>query len=137
MKRAYQQYRQIQTTTAPGIELVLMLYRGAIKFLNAAESALQAADVETSHAKLVRVQDIVRELRASLDLERGGDIAQHLGDLYAYIEDRLVRANLDKDPAPVVEVRGLMQELAAAWETTQKKAAVANPDGPATNGAEH
>ncbi len=46
MNRAFKQYRTVQTITAPGLELVLMLYRGGIKFLNSAVAALERQEIE-------------------------------------------------------------------------------------------
>ena len=125
MNRAFQQYRTVQTTTASGIELVLMLYRGAIRFLNSAGAALEQRDLERAHRDLLRVQDIVRELRTTLDLTHGGDLAGELERLYAYFEERLVHANIHKDAAAVNEVRALLQELAVAWESLQKSGVTA------------
>lgn len=120
MNRAFQQYRTVQTTTASGIELVLMLYRGAIRFLNSAVAALEERDLERAHRALLRAQDIVRELRTTLDLQHGSDLAGELERLYVYLEERLVDANVTKDAAAANEVRALLQELAAAWESVQK-----------------
>ena len=54
-------------------------------------------------------------LQASLDLEKGGEIAANLADLYAYCSRRLLHANLKSDVEAVQEVKKLMSEIREAW----------------------
>jgi flagellar protein FliS len=86
---AYQVYRQTQTQTAAPGELVLMLYRGAVRFLSAAIDAIEARNVPEAHDKLLKAQAIVSNLLESLDVERGGDVARNLSALYEYMLRRL------------------------------------------------
>jgi flagellar secretion chaperone FliS len=126
---AYQVYRQTQAQTAAPGELVVMLYRGAIRFANAAVEAIERRDIQESHNNLVRAQDIILELTHTLDLERGGQIARSLLATYDYMTRRLVEANLRKDAAPAREVERLLRELLPAWEEAarQVKAGMAQP----------
>lgn len=117
--RQYQQYQRTSVETADRGELLLMLYRGAIRFLQRAIVAMRAADVPTAHASLVRVQDVIEELRSSLNVE-AGDIATHLDRIYEYLQWRLVRANCEKDVAQAEEVLGILQGLLSTWETAVK-----------------
>lgn len=119
---AYQTYRQTQTQTAAPGELVLMLYRGATRFISSAIEALAARDIDAAHTGLVRAQEIISELRATLDLERGGDIARNLDNIYEYLFHRLLEANFRKDPEPAREVLKLMRELVPAWEEAVRQA---------------
>ena len=113
---AYQTYRQTQTQTAAPGELVLMLYRGAARFVSSAIEAIDARDIAAAHNGLVRAQEIIAELRSTLDLERGGDIARNLESIYDYLNRRLLEANLRKDAEPAREVLQLLRELLPAWE---------------------
>lgn len=113
--QAYQQYQRVQTETASPGDLVLMLYRGALRFLTRAETALEKKEYEVVHSSLVRAQDIVLELMFSLDLQ-AGDVARNLRDLYNYMYQRLVDANCNKDAATMHEVSTLLRELLPAWE---------------------
>lgn len=113
---AYQMYRQTQTQTAAPGELVLMLYRGAARFVSTALEAIEAKDVVAAHNSLVRAQDIVAELHATLDVDRGGDTGRNLASIYDYLSRRLLQANLRKDPEPAREVLKLLRELLPAWE---------------------
>ena len=113
---AYQTYRQTQTQTAAPGELVLMLYRGAARFVSSAIEAIEAKDVAAAHNGLIRAQDIINELRSTLDVERGGEIGGNLASIYEYLNRRLLEANVRKDVEPAREVLKLLRELLPAWE---------------------
>lgn len=123
---AFQTYRNTQTQTAAPGELVLMLYRGAARFVSSAIAAIEAKDVAAAHTGLIRAQEIISELRATLDVDRGGNISHDLARIYDYLLRRLLEANLRKDAEPAREVLTLLRELLPAWEEAvrQTKAAV-------------
>jgi flagellar protein FliS len=122
---AYHAYRQTQTQTASPGELVVMLYRGAIRFVSKGIAALESQDIQGSHTNLVRAQEIVAELLGTLDLARGGEIADQLLGIYEYLNRRLVDANLTKDAAPAREVERFLRELLPAWEEAARQASPA------------
>ncbi|MDH7577278.1 MAG: flagellar export chaperone FliS [Bacillota bacterium] len=109
----YDQYRQAQVLTAPPERLVLMLYDGAIRFLDEARAALNARDTARVHERVTRVQDILTELMATLDFSY--EISGNLYRLYEYLHGRLVQANLKKEAAPLDEVQRLLRELCDTW----------------------
>src|SRR5262245_61730010 len=123
----FQVYRQTQAQTAAPGELVVMLYRGAIRFVNAAVAGIDARDIQAAHGNLLKAQAIVSELQTTLDLERGGDIARRLTSIYDYLNQRLVEANVRKDAAPAREVEAFLRELLPAWEEAARQAAPARP----------
>ena len=112
----YQVYRQTQALTAAPGELVVTLYRGAVRFASAAADAIDARDLQGAHNNLVRAQAIVSELMETLDFERGGELAHNLLVIYDYLNRRLVEANLRKDAAVAREVEQHLRELLPAWE---------------------
>ena len=120
---AHQVYRQTQTHTARPGELVVMLYRGAIRFTAAAVAALEARDLEGSHNNLIKAQAIINELSASLKLDVGGEVAVNLARIYEYLERRLVEANVSKTAEPAREVEHHLRELLPAWEQAVRIAA--------------
>jgi len=123
----FQVYRQTQAQTAAPGELVVMLYRGAVRFVTTAIAAIEAKDVEAAHTNLVKAQAIVSELLETLDLERGGEIARRLTSIYEYLNQRLVEANIRKDAEPAREVERFLRELLPAWEAVAKQATPARP----------
>jgi flagellar protein FliS len=123
----YQAYRQTQAQTAAPGELVVMLYRGAVRFASAAAEAIEARDITASHTNLVRAQAIIAELSETLDLARGGEIAKNLQAIYVYLNQRLIEANLRKDPSIAREVEKLLRELLPAWEHAARQSAAVRP----------
>jgi flagellar protein FliS len=118
-KNPWQSYRQVATRTASPGQLVLMLYEGAIRFLERAEAGFRLEDpVEfntTINDNILRAQDIIRELDFSLNVEQGGELAIQLRRLYDYFDRLLLEANLRKDPSGIAEVIGRITVLRDAW----------------------
>jgi flagellar protein FliS len=115
MLNGYQRYKDLQVQTASGGQLILLLYQGAIKFLNRARRAIEERDVEGAHNSLIRAQDIVLELSHALD-KSAGPVATNLERIYDYLYRRLVYANVHKDVAAIDEVLKHLRDLHGAWE---------------------
>src|SRR5205085_10274782 len=92
----YQQYRANAVETASPVELVLMLYKGVLRFTQRGLLAVEQGELESAHESFIRAQEIVLELSQSLDLEQGGDLARNLQALYIYAYRLLVEANFRK-----------------------------------------
>ena len=117
----YQKYKNTQVETADSGKLLLMLYDGAIKFAKSAKQAMKEEDYETVNNKLNRVQAIIAELHSTLDMEKGGEIAENLELLYDYMNRRLITANVDKTLEPLEEVLGMLEELRETWQQAVEK----------------
>ncbi len=115
--RYSQAYKQTAVSTADQGRLIVMLYDGAIKFLTVAIEKLEASDAYGANSNLIKGKSIVAELLASLNMEKGGDIALNLQRLYTYIFNELIDANLNKDVARVERVIELLKELREGWKT--------------------
>lgn len=114
------QYLEMKVQTATPETLVAMLYEGSIRFLNQALNALTAKDWHRAHGNIVRAQNIVSELNVSLDKQKGGEIAGNLEKIYGYINDRLVEANIKKDPKKISECISILSDLNSAWYEVAK-----------------
>ena len=112
----YAQYQRTQVETADQGKLLLMLYEGALRFVGRARNALQEKNGEAANNNLVRSQEIVAELMASLDLE-AGDVAVSLFRLYEYMHYLLVQANINKDETALDQVEAMLGELKEAWSS--------------------
>lgn len=132
---AYQMYRQTQAQTAPPGELVLMLYRGATRFVSAGVAAIEARDIQAAHTNLIKAQAIVTHLSATLDVERGGEVAANLARIYEYLNHRLLEANVRKDAAPAREVERHLRELLPAWEQAVRSVGPAPAAAPLASAA--
>ena len=119
MNQVNRQYRQVQIKTANKGNLIILLYRGAIKFMKKAIEQLEQKDLEGKGNSLMRAQDIVLELMYSLDEKMLGErnpLAVNLQSLYLYAYRRLVHANVHMDTKPIEEVIALLENLLEAWE---------------------
>jgi len=118
---AWKSYRQIATETAPPGQLILMLFDGALLFLERALVGFEYADPreknQTVHNNLQKAGNIVRHLDHCLNLEAGGKLAETLRRLYQYFDRRLRESNLKKQRAGVDEVIRCLRELRDAWAT--------------------
>ena len=107
-------YLTDKVMTASPAELIGMLYDAGVVAMQAGQAAVEGGNVADTHRHLLRAQDIVLELRCSLRLE-AGEIAHNLNDLYEYLGQHLVRANLMKDARLVAECIALFTPLRDAW----------------------
>jgi len=110
-------YKQTAVTTSDPGKLIVMLYDGAIRFLTLATDRLDKRDSFGANENLIKGKSIIAELMASLNLEKGGEIASNLQRLYAYMFNQLVDANVGKDGGRVQHVIELLKELRTAWQS--------------------
>lgn len=123
----YQQYLQNSVMSASREELTLLLYNGAVKFIRQAMKAIEEKDVQGAHNAIIRTQDIISELRGTLNMDL--EISGSLASLYEYLSRRLVEANLKKDNEVLDEVLNLVGELRDTWAAAMKLAKTAAASG--------
>lgn len=111
---AYQMYKKTQVATASQGDLLLMLFDGAIRFANQGRQCIVEQDMEQANVKLLRAQDILTELMISLDLDQG-EIAENLYQLYNFIYELLVEANIKKDVDLIDQAVRFLTELRDTW----------------------
>ena len=115
------QYKKISIETgveaANPIELIIMLYDGAIVSCYSAIPYVQKNDYPNkSHHIFKAIRIIQSGLRMSLDKQVGGQMAETLDALYIYMNNLLIKANIENDTAPIQEVINLLKELRSAWD---------------------
>ncbi|WP_281744217.1 flagellar export chaperone FliS [Thermanaerovibrio acidaminovorans] len=120
-RRAQDMYRANQIQTATREQLLLLTYDIGIKACNGAIDAMERAQVERANEELKRAQAVVRELMVTLNMEQGGDVAKALLSLYDFFYNRLVEANVKKDPSIVREVLAMLEELRRTWVEAMEK----------------
>ena len=108
-------YKKASVNTLDQTKLIIMLYDGAIKNASFAVEHMKSGQIEKVHDCLIKTKNIVTELMATLNMDRGGDIAKNLQSLYSYMFSQLIEANMNKKTEPVVVVIDLLKELRAAW----------------------
>ncbi|MFA5480245.1 MAG: flagellar export chaperone FliS [Candidatus Muiribacteriota bacterium] len=119
----FDHYRETQIKTASPGKLLLMLYDGALRFLNIAKKALEEEprDIEKAHNNIIKIQNIITELTVTLDMEKGGEISVNLKDLYVWVKNQLILANSKKEVSYLVEVEHIISELRDAWKQVVAK----------------
>lgn len=125
-KRASQKYLIQQVMSASPPRLVAMLFDRAIGLLNEAAEAIEAGDVERRYHANFKASEIVCHLWDTLDLEKGGEIAQNLDRLYPFMLKRLTAVDVENDAQAAREVIQLLEPLRRTWhELAAPKAAEA------------
>jgi flagellar protein FliS len=123
---AYQQVGvQGSVEDATPHRLVELLFDGVLQRIAEAKHAIAEGDVAIKGERIGKAVSIVSGLRATLDHEAGGSIAENLDLLYDYMERRLTEANLSSDPVMLDEVARLMHEVKSAWGSIAPEAAAA------------
>jgi flagellar protein FliS len=109
-----QAYAESSVLTASPGQLVVMLYDGAIRFLRQSAEHMRAGDRERARERMRRAEAVIDELNGTLDMTYG-EVAERLRAIYLFSKRRLIRANLDFDPAKVDGVARMLAELRDAF----------------------
>jgi flagellar secretion chaperone FliS len=109
-------YTESSVLTAPRERLVVMLYDGAIRFLNQSAVALRAGNQRVFLDRVQRAEAIIKELNLTLDMGRGGDVAQRLRSIYQFCNMHLAAATMEGDPRKIEEVIRLLSDLRESWQ---------------------
>lgn len=112
--KAQQTYRTTSIQTASQGRLVVMLFEGAIRFMNVFVEAARAGEIERAHEHSMKAQRIMTELILALDHEKGGDVSRNIERAYEDIRRRMTMANIRKD---VVVAETVIKDLDAFRET--------------------
>jgi flagellar protein FliS len=104
-----------QALVADKVELIQMLFDGLIDSLVTAKGHIQRGAIEDKNKSLTRAGRIVLGLQGSLDLDKGGDLARNLFELYSYVTRRLIHVNARNDLDALQEVHTLLNEIRQAW----------------------
>lgn len=126
----YSKIKANSIMTASPQELTLMLYDGAIKFGNQAKMAMLTGDIEKSSNLVIRVQAIIEEFQATLDMSY--EVSEGMALMYDYIHRRLVDANMEKDPEILEEALSFIREMRSTWKeamTLAKNAGAVSASG--------
>ncbi len=114
--RALSTYRTMSVETASPGELVLMLYNESLRAMRDASAALDRKDIPCSSKNLLRAQDIVLELRTSLNPSVAREMVASLDSMYEYVGGRLIEANVKKSQEPLSDAMKVMGNLRDGWQ---------------------
>ncbi len=121
-------YKEMAILSAKPERLILMLYDGALRFLRQAIKGLEEKNLEFAHNNLIRTQNILTELIASLNFDKGGEIAFNLLRIYECMHYTLVQANVKKTPEPARKIYEQIKTLRDSWDAALKNQKKASGD---------
>ena len=124
-------YLRNQVLSAKPEELRLMLFDGAIRFLNAGRKGIEAKDYDVSYTNISKAQKIVLELSSSLNRDVMPEVTEKLSALYTYIYRLLIDATTQRDTKPLDEAIRLLKYERETWALLIEKA----KEQPAGSGA--
>ncbi len=110
----YNQYKQQNAMTASPGELTLMLYDGCIKHLKLSKMHIEGKDLIKANESSQRAQEIIIELMRTVDTQY--EIGKQLIQLYGFMLDTMIKANLKKDPLALDPALELLAELRDTWQ---------------------
>lgn len=107
---------ETKVSTSNPHQLIVMLFDGALLAITSAGFSLDAGDVAGKGKSISQAINIIANgLKASLDMEAGGELSTRLAALYDYMGQRLLQANLQNSKPALTEVASLLTELREAW----------------------
>ena len=109
-----QAYREAAVMTASPVQLVVMLYDGAERFLRQAEVVMGEGAIAQANERMQKAEAIIDELLATLD-KSAGQVAERLEAIYVFCKRLLMEARLQRDPAKLEQVRRLLAPLRESW----------------------
>ena len=114
------QYRVSAVNSASPLQLVIMLYDGAMKHMAAGKRAMLQANVFEQNQCLQKAQRIIAELISCLDMQKGGDVASNLLALYSFCYNKLVESNVEDNPEGIDQASEVLANLRTSWVELDK-----------------
>ena len=116
--QGYAAYANSKISTASPAELTLMLYEGAIKFCNIAIIAIENKDILKAHRNIMKVENIICEFQATLN--HSYSVAEDFDNVYKYLQQRLIEANVKKDKEILEEVLKHLRTMRDTWKEVMR-----------------
>ena len=126
MESKVNSYRDQEILTASPARLVAMLYDKAVSCLHDAIAAIEAGDVERRYKSTTRAVEIITHLAVTLDMDRGGEIAKNLEQIYRFMLKHLLDVNIRNDAKAAADVIALLEPLRASWHELAAKGGAVN-----------
>lgn len=103
-------------------KIIAILMKNALESINIAKITMLQNQIEDKGRFISLAITLIDGLKASLDKEKGGEIAENLDGLYDYFMTRLVEANLKNDVAILDEVHSLLTTVKEGWDGIEEYA---------------
>jgi len=116
MNKQLKTYQQMHISGLDQRELIVLLYSGALRFIEEGKELIPQKDVPLIHEKLSKARNIFIHLLSTLNMESGGEIADKLSALYAYFIEKITMANATKNVTDLDDIIPLIQTIKESWE---------------------
>lgn len=113
--RAAAAYQEVNVSARSPLELVVLMYDGALIGLAQAREAIQRRDLVAKRKAMTKALGIVGHLQNTLNMEEGREIAEQLDRLYIFVTDRLIEANVHGRAEALDEAAKVLRTLREAW----------------------
>jgi len=110
MKNPYSAYASSDSVESKE-ELLIKVYEEMLSLLNVASMSIEEGDIKSKATALTKVTDALLILKSSLDMERGGEIARNLSDIYDFCVGELLKANLNNDRERIENVKEVLKPI--------------------------
>ncbi|WP_457622722.1 flagellar export chaperone FliS [Persephonella sp.] len=121
MTNPYDVYIKTDIETASPLKQIIMLYDKAIVSLKQAVEDIENNRIKSKVENIQKATDIILALESALDLEKGGEIAQNLKDLYNFAYNKLLEAHAKNDVNLINDIIEILETLRSAWEEIESK----------------
>lgn len=124
-------YQSIDSAGKSTPELLVQVYDGTVRKMRQAVDAYEKKDHETGYEALEKAKTVMVHLYTSLDNEKGGEIAEKLGQLYAFVVERINYVEATKDTGTINDCIGILENIRSAWAELAKQVKEKKPEEPA------
>ncbi|MEA3296979.1 MAG: flagellar export chaperone FliS [candidate division Zixibacteria bacterium] len=116
-------YRSMETHGKSQLDLIIQVYDGAIVAYRKAAELYQNEDFTTGYKELEKAKRFVVHLYTTLDAEKGGEIAENLGSLYAFVVNETNIVEATKDSSQIDDIITVLENLRSGWAQLREKTA--------------
>jgi flagellar protein FliS len=113
-------YKKTVLVNTDRVQIILMLYDGILNHIRIAKQKVERGDTLSKGTHLSKATLILTELSSVLDMEKGGEISMNLRNLYTYVLQRLLYANLNNDVAALEEAEKIIGTIKDGWKEMMK-----------------
>ena len=114
-KNPFQKYKNTSVESASKENLLLMMYEGAIKYVKKAILAIEQGNIAERGINIGYAYDVIMELNNTLNHEVGGEVAMNLEQLYLFMTNELIKANIKADKEKLQSVLKILETLYEGW----------------------
>ncbi len=121
MGNPYEAYIKTDVMTASPVKQIVLLYERAILSLKQAIEDIKNNDIKSKVNNIQKATDIILALDSALDMEKGGEIAQNLRDLYRFSYQQILLAHTKNDTEKLEDIIEILETLKSGWEELEQK----------------